>query len=104
MMRYQVRTDDMVGTQGSSSNWEKDPKVLSGGEKSLSTTCLLLSLWEAISCPIRCLGTPPRLHTDFTLTLRSDEFDVYMDAINRRTSVQMLVRPSRCTETRIADK
>jgi len=35
---------------------EKDPKALSGGEKSFSTICLLLALWESIGCPIRCLG------------------------------------------------
>jgi len=29
--------------------------TLSGGEKSFSTICLLLSLWEAMGAPIRCL-------------------------------------------------
>lgn len=55
---------------------EKDPKSLSGGEKSFSTICLLLALWEAMGCPIRCL----------------DEFDVYMDAANRGIAIRMLVR------------
>ncbi|CAG8747645.1 15581_t:CDS:1, partial [Dentiscutata heterogama] len=32
---------------------DKDPKSLSGGEKSFSTICLLLALWEAMGCPIR---------------------------------------------------
>ena len=50
----QVQTDDQAGTQGG--NREKDPRSLSGGEKSFSTICLLLSLWESIGCPIRCLG------------------------------------------------
>ena len=54
---------------------EKDPKSLSGGEKSFSTICLLLALWEAMGCPIRCL----------------DEFDVYMDAANRGIAIRMLV-------------
>lgn len=57
---------------------DKDPKALSGGEKSFSTICLLLSLWEAIGCPIRCL----------------DEFDVFMDAVNRKVSMKMIVRPT----------
>jgi structural maintenance of chromosomes protein 6 len=48
-----VRTDDQIRTQGIR---DKDPKSLSGGEKSFSTICLLLSLWEAIGCPLRCLG------------------------------------------------
>ena len=30
-------------------------KTLSGGEKSFSQVCLLLSLWEAMGAPIRCL-------------------------------------------------
>jgi hypothetical protein len=52
-MGLQVQTDDQAGTQAK----EKDPRSLSGGEKSFSTICLLLALWEAIGCPIRCLGT-----------------------------------------------
>jgi chromosome segregation ATPase len=40
----------------------RDIKQLSGGEKSFGTSCFLLSLWEAMGCPFRCL----------------DEFDVYM--------------------------
>lgn len=47
-----VQTDDQAATQG----LNKDPKSLSGGEKSFSTICLLLALWQAIGCPIRCLG------------------------------------------------
>ncbi|EJT99973.1 P-loop containing nucleoside triphosphate hydrolase protein [Dacryopinax primogenitus] len=70
-LELKVQTEDAVGTQRAR---EKDPKSLSGGEKSFSTICLLLSLWEAISCPIRCL----------------DEFDVFMDAVNRRISMSML--------------
>ncbi|KAK0450388.1 uncharacterized protein EV420DRAFT_1706032 [Desarmillaria tabescens] len=61
-LELRVQTDEQAATQGSR---EKDPKALSGGEKSYSTICLLLSLWEAIGCPLRCL----------------DEFDVFMDAI-----------------------
>jgi hypothetical protein len=48
----QVQTDDTAGTQAK----EKDPRSLSGGEKSFATICLLLALWEAIGCPLRCLG------------------------------------------------
>ena len=67
----QVKTEDQANNKAR----EKDIQALSGGEKSFSTICLLLSLWEAIGCPLRCL----------------DEFDVFMDAVNRRISMRMMV-------------
>ncbi|KAI0366623.1 P-loop containing nucleoside triphosphate hydrolase protein [Pilatotrama ljubarskyi] len=72
-LKATVQTDDQAATQHDSR--EKDPRSLSGGEKSFSTICLLLSLWESIGCPIRCL----------------DEFDVFMDAVNRRISMKMMI-------------
>ncbi|EEH03156.1 DNA repair protein [Histoplasma capsulatum G186AR] len=57
----------------------RNARTLSGGEKSFSQICLLLSLWEAMGSPIRCL----------------DEFDVYMDSINRRMSIEMLMIAAR---------
>jgi chromosome segregation ATPase len=54
-------------------------KTLSGGEKSFSQVCLLLALWEAMGSPIRCL----------------DEFDVYMDHINRKMAIDMLMHAAR---------
>ncbi|KAJ3333599.1 Structural maintenance of chromosomes protein 6, partial [Kappamyces sp. JEL0680] len=58
---------------------DKDPKSLSGGEKSYSTICLLLSLWESMATPFRAL----------------DEFDVFMDAVNRSLAVQLIVQYAR---------
>lgn len=53
----------------------KDPRALSGGETSFATICLLLSIWECVACPLRCL----------------DEFDVFMDAHNRKLAMSLLV-------------
>ncbi|KAF8250219.1 DEAD-domain-containing protein, partial [Wilcoxina mikolae CBS 423.85] len=66
--RAQLNVHPTTGNRG--------PKTLSGGEKSFSTICLLLSLWEAMGSPIRCL----------------DEFDVFMDSVNRSISVQMMIK------------
>ena len=55
----------------------RQTKTLSGGEKSFSSICLLLALWEAMGAPLRCL----------------DEFDVFMDDVNRDVSTKMIVRP-----------
>ncbi|KAI9680781.1 MAG: Structural maintenance of chromosomes protein 6 [Caeruleum heppii] len=57
----------------------RQTKTLSGGEKSFSTICLLLSLWEAMGSPIRCL----------------DEFDVFMDSVNRDVSLKMMIMAAR---------
>ena len=56
-------------------NKGRQTKTLSGGEKSFSSICLLLSLWEAMGAPLRCL----------------DEFDVFMDDVNRDVSTRMIV-------------
>ncbi|KAK0386945.1 hypothetical protein NLU13_5258 [Sarocladium strictum] len=62
----------------------RNTKTLSGGEKSFSSICMLLSIWEAIGSPIRCL----------------DEFDVFMDNVNRAISTQMLVDAARRSVSR----
>jgi chromosome segregation ATPase len=61
-----------VGTAASTSN-------LSGGESSFTTVSLLLSLWTAMESPFRAL----------------DEFDVFMDAVNRRISTEMLLNEAK---------
>lgn len=57
----------------------RSAKTLSGGEKSFAQICLLLAIWDAMGVPVRCL----------------DEFDVFMDAVNRNTSVKLLIDGAR---------
>jgi chromosome segregation ATPase len=57
----------------------RQTKTLSGGEKSFSTICLLLALWDAMGSSIRCL----------------DEFDVYMDQVNRDVSMTLIIGAAR---------
>lgn len=61
------------------SNAGRQTQTLSGGEKSFSTICLLLALWDAMGSPIRCL----------------DEFDVFMDNVNREITMKMMVGAAR---------
>jgi chromosome segregation ATPase len=96
-LELKVQTDDVNATQGETQGAarDKDPRSLSGGEKSFSTICLLLAMWEAIGSPIRCLGEcmPPVVRPlRAAHGPRIDEFDVFMDAVNRRISAKMIVR------------
>eukprot|EP00955_Chlamydomonas_euryale_P117909 366505-Chlamydomonas_euryale.AAC.12 len=53
----------------------RDLKQLSGGERSYSTVSFLLAIGEWTETPFRCM----------------DEFDVFMDAINRRVATETLL-------------
>ncbi|XP_023222817.1 structural maintenance of chromosomes protein 6-like, partial [Centruroides sculpturatus] len=53
----------------------EDMKSLSGGERSFTTVCLILALWDAVESPFRIL----------------DEYDVFMDLVNRRISMDMMI-------------
>ncbi|XP_016370683.1 structural maintenance of chromosomes protein 6-like [Sinocyclocheilus rhinocerous] len=64
-----------VKPPGQEKNNVNDMRSLSGGERSFSTVCFILALWEITESPFRCL----------------DEFDVYMDMHNRSISMNMLV-------------
>ncbi|KAG8225090.1 hypothetical protein J437_LFUL000069 [Ladona fulva] len=53
---------------------DSDPKSLSGGERSFSTVAYIIALWEAVELPFYAL----------------DEFDVFMDNINREWTLGLL--------------
>merc|ERR1711939_211519 len=76
-LELRVHTNDM----GLKAKRNKDLSTLSGGEKSFSTICLLLALWQSAGCPIRGL----------------DEYDVFMDAANRRIATKMLIDTARAS-------
>lgn len=57
---------------------------LSGGERSYSTIAFLLSLWEALDNPFRAL----------------DEYDVFMDEVNRRLSTLLIIDTAKISVTR----
>ena len=58
------------------STTSKNVKELSGGERSYTTLALLIALGEAIECPFRVM----------------DEFDIFMDAVARKTALDLLVQ------------
>ncbi|MEN2499700.1 MAG: Structural maintenance of chromosomes protein 6 [Marteilia pararefringens] len=56
-------------------NSQSDIAALSGGERSFATICFIVALWRTMNSPLRCL----------------DEFDVFMDMVNRRYSMDLLL-------------
>lgn len=61
--------------QDASSNTVRDTRGLSGGERSFSTLCFALALHEMAEAPFRAM----------------DEFDVFMDAVSRKISLDTVV-------------
>ncbi|KAJ7949553.1 Structural maintenance of chromosomes protein 6 [Quillaja saponaria] len=61
--------------QDASSSTVRDTRGLSGGERSFSTLCFALALHEMTEAPFRAM----------------DEFDVFMDAVSRKISLDILV-------------
>ena len=58
--------------------------ALSGGERSTTTISFVLAVGENVECPFRAI----------------DEFDVFMDSINRRTAMNMLLADAKSRRDR----
>lgn len=63
---------------------QKDVKALSGGERSYTTIALLLALGESLETPFRVL----------------DEFDVFLDPITRKLTIESLIKMAKGKEMR----
>lgn len=66
-------------------------KTLSGGEKSFSTICLLLAIWEAMGSSIRCLDELSVAGCSYSRKALTRASDVFMDNVNREISMKMMV-------------
>ncbi|KAK9241004.1 hypothetical protein V1525DRAFT_393424 [Lipomyces kononenkoae] len=71
-----LKVEPVDSGKSNGDNGKRNVTTLSGGEKSYTQICLLMSLWDAMNCPLRGL----------------DEFDVFMDAVNRRISLKMMIQ------------
>ena len=77
-IRFDPSTETLtleVTTNKQSKQGTQNTCTLSGGERSYTTICFIMSLWEAMESPFRCL----------------DEFDVFMDMVNRTISIDLMM-------------
>ncbi|CAK9303793.1 unnamed protein product [Gordionus sp. m RMFG-2023] len=61
----------------------KDLKALSGGERSYTSICFLLALWNCLKTPFICI----------------DEFDVFMDLVNREIGKELIIANAKATNS-----
>ena len=80
------RTLDLVVQKNScdATSQQRDVKALSGGERSFATIALLLALGESLETPFRIL----------------DEFDVFLDPIARKLTIESLITMAKRMEHR----
>lgn len=74
-IRVEPRKDRAAAVGSRSAAAPQDLKALSGGERSFSTVCFVLALWDTMECPFRIM----------------DEFDIFMDMGKRRVSLEMIL-------------
>ena len=76
-MTIQVNPNNKEASSGL--DVDRDIRSLSGGEKSYSSVSLILALWQSMTPPFRVL----------------DEFDVFMDTINRKIAISNILNFAR---------
>lgn len=64
-LKMQVHNSEFSGSKS----------TLSGGERSFAGVCFLLSMWKCFKCPVKIM----------------DEFDVFMDSLNRKMAINCLL-------------
>jgi len=74
-LRLRVQTDAILSDKQETS----DTKSLSGGERSFTTLAFVLAIGEGLVAPFRAV----------------DEYDIFMDPINRQISTKMLLEYAR---------
>ncbi len=81
-IQKQISNSETYLNEDENSISERDIRQLSGGEKSYSTACFLFALWTTMTSPIRAL----------------DEFDVFMDQVNRDFVIRELIKNARTSQ------
>jgi len=71
----EVKVNPNDSSTAAGMNIDRDLRSLSGGERSFTLVSFILSLWNVMCPPFRIL----------------DEFDVFMDDVNRRISMQNII-------------
>ncbi|XP_040068392.1 structural maintenance of chromosomes protein 6 [Ixodes scapularis] len=79
MLHIRVEPKENAAIACGANGARQDLKALSGGERSFSTVCFVLALWDTMECPFRIM----------------DEFDIFMDMGKRRVSLEMILEMTR---------
>ncbi|XP_022920756.1 structural maintenance of chromosomes protein 6 [Onthophagus taurus] len=79
VINFEQETLELIVTPQHSSQGPTATTNLSGGERSFSTVAFLYAMWKVLSCPFYFL----------------DEFDVFMDKLNRSKVIEILIQHAR---------
>ncbi|KAI5740084.1 hypothetical protein M8J76_000353 [Diaphorina citri] len=77
--RLDIFIEPSLASQNTNSSQRKETSSLSGGEKSYTTVAFIIALWNGMAVPF------------FSM----DEFDVFMDSVNRKIIMDLLLNSAR---------